>query len=280
MACSRRHLTGLGLASMLGACQSPAPRGEPSAGLDLYLLVGQSNMAGRGHVEPQDRQPDSRVRALSPQGDWREAVDPLHADRPAVAGVGPGRSFGLAMAEAAPGRRIGLVPCAVGGSSIRTWQPGAVFEIEPGRPLRPLDAALQRAAQAGPAGRWCGILWHQGESDSNEADAPLYEARLRQLLSGLRGALGDTQLPVLIGQMGRWPGKPWSAPKLQVDAAHQRVAQTLGHAAFVNADGLGLHEDGLQVHFDAAGARELGRRYALALQGLRIGVLSGVAPPQ
>jgi Carbohydrate esterase, sialic acid-specific acetylesterase len=161
------------------------------------------------------------------------------------------------------------VPCAVGGSPIRTWQPGAVFEVEPGRRVHPLDDALQRAAQAGPAGRWCGILWHQGESDGNEVDAPLYEARLRQLLLGLRAALGHAQLPVLIGQMGRWPGKPWTAAKLQVDAAHQRVAKTLGQAAFVGAEGLGVHDDGLQVHFDAAGARELGRRYARALQRLQ-----------
>lgn len=254
------------LTPMLAGCQSLLPGQREGGGLDLYLLVGQSNMAGRGRVEPQDRRTDPRVQALQADGQWREAVEPLHADRPVVAGVGPGRSFGLAMADSGAGRRIGLVPCAVGGSSIRTWQPGAVFDIEPGRRLRPLDDALQRAAQASPAGRWRGILWHQGESDSNEADAPLYEAQMRQLLLGLRKALGDTQLPVLIGQMGRWPGKPWSAAKLQVDAAHRRVAQTLGRAAFVSAEGLGLHEDGLQVHFDAAGARQLGRRYARALQ--------------
>ena len=254
---------------MLGGCQSVVPDGGPGAALDLYLLAGQSNMAGRGRLAPQDQRGDERVVALTPDGRWRIAVEPLHADKPEVAGVGPGRSFGVAAADSAAGRRIGLVPCAVGGSRIAAWQPGAVFEVEAGRSVRPLDETLRRVAQASAAGRWCGILWHQGESDSNERDAPLYEERLRQLLLSLRTVLGDAQLPVLIGQMGRWPGKPWSAAKAQVDAAHQRVAQTLGHAAFVSAEGLGVHADGLQLHFDAAGARELGRRYAEALLRLR-----------
>ena len=277
MGCSRRNITGLGLAAMLGGCQSWVPGRDPGAdgALDLYLLVGQSNMAGRGRVEPQDQQADARVVVLRSGGEWRQAMEPLHADKPSVVGVGPGRSFGLAVADRKAGRRIGLVPCAVGGSPIAAWQPGAVFEVEPGRLVHPFDDALLQMAQASAAGRWRGILWHQGESDSNERDAPLYEERLRQLLLRLRAALGDAQLPVLIGQMGRWPGKPWSAAKAQVDAAHQRVAQTLGHAAFVSAEGLGLHADGLQVHFDAAGARELGRRYAAALKQLQAGAAAG-----
>ena len=287
----RRQFSGLAaaavLAPALAGCalpQAPAPSPTFSESLDLYLLAGQSNMAGRGRVEAVDREPPTGLLSLNADADadvqWQPARDPLHADKPSVAGVGPGRSFGLAMAaqmferrseqlSAQPGRRIGLVPCAVGGSSISTWQPGARFEIEPGRWVQPFDDTLRRMRLASTAGRWRGVLWHQGESDSNERDAPHHERRLRDLIERLRAAAGDAQLPVLIGQMGRWPAKPWSAAKAEVDAVHQRVAQTLGHAAFVSAEGLGLHADGLNVHFDAAGARELGRRYASAMLRLQ-----------
>src|SRR4051812_12518804 len=93
--------------------------------LDLYLLVGQSNMAGRGAVEPMDKAPHGRVSFLDRLDAWQPAVDPMHHDKPALVGVGPGKTFGEVMAEASPGAHIGLVPCAVGGSSISCWEPGA-----------------------------------------------------------------------------------------------------------------------------------------------------------
>ena len=52
-------------------------------------------------------------------------VDPLHFSTKTGAGVGPGLAFGKAMADANPQARIGLIPCAVGGSSIKVWVPGS-----------------------------------------------------------------------------------------------------------------------------------------------------------
>ena len=63
----------------------------------LYLLIGQSNMAGRGVVEAQDTLPNRRVLRLSPAGQWEIAQDPIHFDKP-VAAVGPGLTFGRLMA--------------------------------------------------------------------------------------------------------------------------------------------------------------------------------------
>jgi len=83
----------------------------------LYLLIGQSNMAGRGEVEPEDRVAHPRVLALDRENRWAPAVEPIHFDKP-IAGVGPGRAFGVAMAERDPSVRIGLIPCAAGGSPI------------------------------------------------------------------------------------------------------------------------------------------------------------------
>jgi len=93
----------------------------------LYLLIGQSNMAGRGEVGPQDREIHPRVLALSKEGEWVPAIDPIHFDKP-IAGVGPGRTFGKTMAAHDPSVRIGLIPCAVGGSPISTWQHSGFWE--------------------------------------------------------------------------------------------------------------------------------------------------------
>ena len=62
----------------------------------LYLLVGQSNMAGRGKVTPEDKKPHERVLMLSKDLKWVPATDPMHFDK-SIAGVGLGRTFGIEM---------------------------------------------------------------------------------------------------------------------------------------------------------------------------------------
>ena len=262
---TRRRFSAAGLAALAGAAGCAM---GPSRTMELYLLAGQSNMAGRGTLEAQDGQVHAGVWSLDRGGVWVPAVDPLHFDKPGVVGVGPGRSFGLAMAAARQHATVGLVPCAVGGTSISLWQPGAFF-ADTG--AHPYDDALRRMRLAAPAGNWRGVLWHQGESDCNKRAAPLYAERLQRLVERLRAELGhgDMQpVPVVIGQMGRWPGRPWTAWHEMVDRAHRDAARALPAVAFVAADGLGHRGD--HLHFDAAAARELGRRCAramLALQG-------------
>ena len=113
-------LLGLALASPLQALGQDLPAKEQ---FHLYLLAGQSNMAGRGIVTEQDREAHPRVLMFTQEGTWAPAVDPLHFDKP-IAGVGPGRTFGIAVAERDPTITIGLIPSAVGGSPIATWAPG------------------------------------------------------------------------------------------------------------------------------------------------------------
>lgn len=236
--------------------------------LHLFLLAGQSNMAGRGVVEAEDRAVHPRVLALDRADRWVPAADPLHFDKP-IAGVGPGRSFGIAVAEALPAARIGLIPAAVGGSPITAWEPGALY-AETG--AHPYDDAIRRARIAMRDGELKAILWHQGESDANPAAAPLYAERLRALVERFRADLGDPDLPVIVGQLGRFEGKPWSPAHEQVDAAHRALPIRLPGVRYVSAEGLGHKGDTL--HFSAAAARALGRRYAEAYLALeRAGAL-------
>src|SRR5687767_14018933 len=48
----------------------------------LYLLIGQSNMAGRGAVEEADKKPLPRVFMFTKEKAWAPAVDPQHFDKP------------------------------------------------------------------------------------------------------------------------------------------------------------------------------------------------------
>ncbi|MCF7789061.1 MAG: sialate O-acetylesterase [Prosthecobacter sp.] len=224
----------------------------------LFLLVGQSNMAGRGVVEAQDKVVNPRVLMLSKEGKWVPAVDPLHFDK-AAAGVGLGKTFGQIIAEANPGVTIGLIPCAVGGSPIDAWMPGVFYAPTKSHPW---DDMVKRVEVALPAGTLKGILWHQGESDSTAALAPTYAAKLSDLVKRLRELVKAPEVSFIAGQMGVFDGVPWSPEKKVVDQAHRDLPKAVPHTAFVTAEG--LNHKGDKVHFDSAAYRELGKRFGKA----------------
>lgn len=243
------------LAAMATAAELP-----PKEAFHLFLLVGQSNMAGRGAVTPEDKSPPpARVLMLNKAGEWVPAVDPMHFDKPGAVGVGLGRTFGIAIAAATPGVTIGLIPCAVGGSPIDAWQPGVFYDPTKSHPW---DDAIRRAKLALQAGTLKGILWHQGESDSKPELAPGYAAKLHDLIARLRRELNAPNVPFIAGQMGQFPDAPWDAARTQVDAVHRNLPAKVPHTAFVSAEG--LQHKGDKVHFDAASYRMFGRRYAEA----------------
>jgi hypothetical protein len=247
----------LGLCTVAAAAQTPSLPSKET--FHLFLLIGQSNMAGRGVVTPDDTKTHPRVLALTKGGQWEPAADPIHFDKPAAVGVGLGRTFGMTIAEAMPGVTIGLIPCAVGGSPIDAWQPGAFY---PPTKSHPWDDALRRARLALQAGTLKGILWHQGESDANAELAPKYEAKLHDLIARLRAELRAPNVPFIAGQLGQFPDNPWNALKRQVDQVHRNLPRAVPHTAFVSSEG--LKHKGDKVHFDAESYRELGRRYARA----------------
>ena len=101
-------------------------------------------MAGRGVVEAQDRVADLDVVMLDRTLHWVPAIDPVHYDKP-IAGVGPGHSFARdARGATIRTLHIGLIPAAVGGSPISSWEPGA---LDPATKTHPYDDALAARAR-------------------------------------------------------------------------------------------------------------------------------------
>ncbi|MGJ8653873.1 MAG: sialate O-acetylesterase [Opitutaceae bacterium] len=234
----------------LSACSAQS---EP---LDLYLLIGQSNMAGRGEVEAQDLEKPARVWTLNQANEWVAAQDPIHFDKKS-AGVGLGRSFGIEMAKQSGSTEIGLIPCAVGGTSIRLWQPGG---FDQKTEVYPYDDMLKRLQVALKSGQVKGILWHQGEADGKMGERGKYEPALIELIERVRNECGDPKIPFVVGQLGQFEGRPWSEGRAKVDQAHQAVAERLPYVGFVSSDG--LKDKGDLTHFSAEAARTLGERFA------------------
>ncbi len=245
-------------ASSTRADDAPTIKLPPKEDFHLFLLVGQSNMAGRGEVTDEDRQPHPRVLTLTKESEWAPAIDPLHFDKPS-AGVGMGRTFAITIAAASPHVTIGLIPCAAGGSPIASWEPGGYHAQTKSHPY---DDAIKRAKQALTVGVLKGILWHQGESDSRPGRAKVYELKLHELIARFRDELNAPTVPFIAGQMGQFEERPWDDARKLVDAAQQNLPSKVARTAFVTSDGLAHKGD--KVHFNSAGYRELGRRYARA----------------
>lgn len=242
--------------------QSSLPANLPPAKFHLYLLAGQSNMAGRGTVETVDKTPHPRVWVLNKEGQWIPATDPLHFDKPDVVGVGPGLVFGKQLAEADTSVFIGLIPAAAGGSAISSWQPGGYHDQTKSHPY---DDAIIRAKLAQKTGTLRGIIWHQGESDSKPELASVYEKNLEQLIQRFRTEFHNPQLPIVVGTLGdfyvsRTPGGS------TINAILQNLPNHIQNLTCVDA--AGLTDKGDKTHFDAPSARELGHRYANAMINL------------
>jgi len=237
--------------------------------VDLYLLLGQSNMKGRG-IMPDEPKRDSRIVMMHLKDDhWYLARHPLHLTGDAGtfaghdnAGVGPGLSFAETLVAGNPKVRVGLLPCAVGGSRIALWQQGAKLYDDA---LRRAQLALQVTAPA--KGRICGVLWLQGEADSAPDRRAAYEAKLLKLVDDLRADLSTPDLPFIACTIGEMGESGRVADKAAINAILLSLPSKRPHTACVDARDL-KGNIGDNVHFDTASQNAIGRRYAEQMKKL------------
>ena len=225
----------IGLLTLPGVAQdSPSPD-------KVFLLIGQSNMAGRAALEKGDDQPIPRVLLLDDKGKWIPATNPLNrfaTDRKVLSmqRISPGAGFARAMSKAFPDATIGLISNARGGTSVEQWQKG--------QPL--YDHTIERL-QAVENLKVDGVIWHQGEANRND---PKYLGKLQNVIESLRTDLKSPKLPFVAGEiygealvndiLGQLPGK---VPATGV----------------ASASSLKVFD---KVHFDRKSQFTLGERYA------------------
>jgi len=225
----------------------------------IYLLMGQSNMVGRDTRGMEVQTPNAHILAMTPNGKWMVAKDPLHEQNGRIApGVGPGMSFAQEMIKSDPSITIGLVPCAVGGTPLKLWVKGGEL----------YEKAMLRAKAAAEVGTLSGVLWHQGETDATKKEsADTYEARLTKMLGDLRTELNAPNLPIVVGQIGEFLDKKKEPYADTVRAAIKHIPQVLEQVGF--ADSNGLTDKGDKLHFNVDSQRQMGVRFANAMLELQ-----------
>jgi hypothetical protein len=220
-----------------------------------FLMIGQSNMAGRGFLEDVPPIFDEHIKMLR-NGRWQTMTEPINYDRP-IAGVGLASSFAAAWRLHNQGDNIGMIPCADGGTSLDDWTVGGAL----------FDHAVQQAKLAQRSSQLDGILWHQGENDSFGGRASQYFEKFLVIIEALRRELNSPDIPLVIGGLGDFlpHGRygAYFAEYTLVNQALQQYALSAHNCYFATASGLTANPD--HLHFDAASQRKFGIRYFEAL---------------
>ena len=224
----------------------------------IFVMAGQSNMAGRGFIEPQDTIPNRRIITIGSSGEWIYAKEPMHYYEPDLAGLDCGLAFANKLLKSLPNNiSIGVIPCAVGGSSIEQW-----LQDETYRGVHLLTNFKNKTNLSKDYGEIKGILWHQGESNANPHLIPEYRSSLDSLIRVFRNIVGNDSLPVLIGELGSY-AEPIDKQNLWDSINHiiHEVAINNSNVAIINTKD--LKNKGDKVHFDSESQRKLGERFAV-----------------
>jgi hypothetical protein len=187
----------------------------------IFLLAGQSNMAGRGFVQPDDTLTSSLVLTLNKNNEWVLAKEPLHYYEPSRTGLDCGLSFGKKLSSLYRNEiTIGLVPCAIGGSSIEQWLEDSTY-----RDVTLYSNLTKKARIAMQYGTIKGILWHQGESNSSSSSYINFKQKLNTFFTKLRNDLANTSLPVYAGELASFINR---ATNKFVDSVNRDLYQLSG----------------------------------------------------
>ena len=210
------------------------------------LMIGQSNMAGRGFAHEVEPIQNKDILVLK-NGRWRSMFVPVNPDR-STSGICPVESFADCYNKD-KGVQVGIIPCADVGSSLDQWAVGGLL----------FDHACYMTKLAQRTSTVAAVLWHQGESDCSDERYPLYKEKLLRILDAFRERLGLHDVPFLLGGLGDFLPAYGLPNYVHVNAALKDITAVRERVGFVSAEGLGSNPD--MLHFSAKAQREFGLRY-------------------
>jgi hypothetical protein len=246
----------------------------------IFLCLGQSNMEGAARPQAQDSTVDSSFQVMESvdcpnlgrtKGNWYPAVPPLCRCN---TGISPADYFGRTMVNALPENvRVGVVHVAVAGckielfdkdnykayaSTVQSWMTRIIEEYGGS----PYDRLVEMAKLAQKDGIIKGILLHQGESNTNDSTWPskvkkVYDNLLQDL------SLQPGSVPLLAGEVVNADQNGVCASMNKIIAT---LPQTIPAAHVISSAGCTDGRDNL--HFNAAGYRKFGTRYAVKMLSL------------
>lgn len=215
-----------------------------------FLLIGQSNMAGRGFIHDAIDVDTSHIKVLR-NGRWQGMFRPINPDR-AFSGVSLAERFAERYYEEFK-TDVGLICCADGGTTLKQWKKGSLL----------FDNACFNAKLAQRTSVIRAILWHQGESNCSLGSSDEYGDNLKQIIKDFREELNLRDIPFLIGGLGDYLPNCQSDPNLKnydcFNIIMQTVASELPNIGFVSAKGLTSNPD--YLHFNSKSLYEFGERY-------------------
>ncbi|MBN1759858.1 MAG: hypothetical protein JW863_16140 [Chitinispirillaceae bacterium] len=241
----------------------------PDPDFHIYLCFGQSNMAGAGDIEAQDKTVDNRFQVMYPMvgcsmqgrefGKWYDAIPPLWGCP--NGGLGPSDYFGRTMVKELPTEiKIGVIVIGIPGCDIRLfdktgYQSYDTYNYVPSKYSGSAYAWLMELAElAKKDGVIKGFIMHQGETMPDPLAWPGHVKRVYDSL------VADLELPsttpLLVGELlytsagGACGGNNTTIQKIAED-------NPVVHA--ISAEGLTGKD---QFHFTAASERTFGARYA------------------
>jgi len=247
----------------------------------IYLCFGQSNMEGQGLIEKQDKTVDSRFKVLQAldcsnknrvKGSWYTAVPPLCQ---CYSKLSLADYFGRTMVANLPDSiTVGIVNVAIGGCDIRLFDKDMYQDYDSthiedwfsqkikdynGNPYQYLIDLAQQAQQDGVIK---GILLHQGETNNGDAQWPSYVKKIyNDMLADL--SLGADTVPLLAGEV---VGSDQRGICAGMNTIIARLPDTIPTSYVIPSKGCTDRSD--NVHFNSAGCRKLGRRYAVQMLSL------------
>ena len=217
-----------------------------------FLLIGQSNMAGRGLIAEAHEIDTTRIK-ISSNGCWTAMFRPINRDRP-FAGVNLAESFAESYAKQYD-VDVGLITCAEGNSKLDDWMPGETL----------YDNAVSCCRLAARTSEIKGVLWHQGECDIPKERRLTYQTRFEHFMHALRRDANLGDIPFLIGGLGDFladctlGNQEDDKTYYLLNRVFEKIAAENANVGFVSAVGLGANDDNL--HFNSDALYHFGLRY-------------------
>lgn len=217
----------------------------------LFVLLGQSNIAGRAPIELEDEAPLPKVQLLNDQGFFEEARNPLNRysnirKTLSLQKLGLGYAFGRELADRMQDT-IFIIVNARGGTPIEHFMKGDSTGYYEKTMFR-----IKQALKRYPDLRLEAIIWHQGES--NRDNYKEYILRLATLIEDYRNDLDAPYLPLIAGELGKW-----NPEFVHISDKMALIPDSIPNAFLVTTQELDHIDD---FHFDSESQRILGKRYA------------------
>ncbi|MBR3681882.1 MAG: sialate O-acetylesterase [Tidjanibacter sp.] len=262
---------------VFSACNETGQQGEggepepEDVVYDVYLFIGQSNMAGRGAMIAGDDEPIPNVYLLGTEDTPVPAVAPPNFYSTVrkgmkLQGINPAWQFAKEMSEKS--KNPVLIVCnARGATSLSMWQKNAGMRFYSeaegddkwlwNTPMPSLyGEAVRRCKEAMKYGQLKAICWHQGCGDSQEGVVKTYLNRLNTFVTDLRTDLGvGSEVPFIAGEL--YYGY---TNAFRFNPEIRKIGDVITEGYWVSAEGCTSNAD--QVHFSRQGQILLGERYA------------------